>query len=218
MPISKVYEPVPGVHVALWHLVEDEATLYALFPPESRCLGDEALTGVAHATRRCERLAARLSLLRRGVADKVSYTPQGRPEISDETAHISISHPREWVAVALSSRSIGIDIERWSERPLRAATRFLSEDERAWVSATDAPADAATLLWSAKESIYKVMGAEGVDFSRHLRVEPFAYEHTSACRRFEAEESFLGTNGRFALYYGCFPDFVLTLALEGVAE
>ena len=66
MPISKVYEPVPGVRVALWHLVEDEATLYALFPPESRCLGDEALTGVAHATRRCERLAARLSLLRLG--------------------------------------------------------------------------------------------------------------------------------------------------------
>lgn len=102
MPISNVYEPVPGVRVALWHLVEDESTLYALFPAGTRRLADEALTGVAHASRRCERLASRLALLRLGVSAPVVYTSQGKPKIFDESAHISISHTRGWVAVAVS--------------------------------------------------------------------------------------------------------------------
>lgn len=218
MPISNVYEPVPGVRVALWHLVEDESALYALFPAGARRLADEALAGVAHATRRCERLAARLALLQLGVSAPVVYTSQGKPEIFDESAHISISHTRGWVAVAVSSRPIGIDVERWSARPLRAAARFLSERERDWLSASDGAADAATLLWSAKEAVYKMLGAEGVDFSQHLRVMPFEYVRTTDVRRFEAEEYCTGQNRRFVLFYSCFCDFVLTLALEREAE
>ena len=200
MPISNVYEPVPGVRVALWHLVEDESALYALFPAGTRRLADEALAGVAHATRRCERLAARLALLQLGVSAPVVYTSQGKPEIFDESAHISISHTRGWVAVTVSSRPIGVDVERWSARPLRAAARFLSERERDWLSASDGAADAATLLWSAKEAVYKVLGAEGVDFSQHLRVLGFLFLGPTDWRGVEGGEYFCGKKSRGVVF------------------
>lgn len=213
MPISKVYEPVAGVRVALWRLDEDSDTLRAAFPDGERSLCDEAVAGLSHETRRCERLAARLLLRRLGLSGRVVYTSQGKPEIFDETAHFSISHTSGWVAVAVSTRPIGVDIERWGGRAWRVSGRFLAPEELLLLPA-DAAHEAATMMWSAKESMYKLLGAEEVDFARHLRLAPFSYENTSLGGPLEAYENRTPARRNFCIYYGCFPDFVLTLAVE----
>ena len=138
----------------------------------------------------------------------------GKPGIFDESVHISISHTQGWVVVAVADRPVGIDIETWGKRALKVSERFLGMEEREMLKC-DVPDDVATLLWSAKESMFKILGIEGVDFARHLSISPFRYTPSSGeARCFEAEEFRSGQNRHFRIYYICLPDFVLTLAVE----
>ena len=114
----------------------------------------------------------------------------------------------------MADRPVGIDIETWGKRALKVSERFLGIEEREMLKC-DVPDDVATLLWSSKESMFKILGIESVDFARHLSISPFRYTPSSGeARCFEAEEFRSGQNRHFRIYYICLPDFVLTLAVE----
>ena len=214
MPFYAVLDRFPGVRVALWRLDEDSETLRGFFPEESKSVCDKAVDGITAEKRRRERLAARLLLIRLGQTGDIVYDRHGKPEISDESVHISISHTQGWVVVAVADKPVGVDIEMWGKRALKVSGRFLGEKEREMLK-VDVHDDVATLLWSAKESMFKILGIESVDFARHLRIIPFWYTPSSdEARCFEAEEFRSGKNRHFRIYYICLPDFVLTLALE----
>ena len=57
---------------------------------------------------------------------------------------------------------VGVDIEQYGERVCRVASRFVNEREPVsgvWEQ---------LLLWSAKETVYKMMNCREVDFREHL--------------------------------------------------
>ena len=214
MPFYTVLDRFPGVRVALWRLAEDSETLCGFFPEKSKGVCEKAVGGITAEKRRRERLAARLLLLRLGQTGDIVYDRHGKTGIFDESVHISISHTQGWVVVAVADRPVGIDIETWGKRALKVSERFLGMEEREMLKC-DVPDDVATLLWSAKESMFKILGIEGVDFARHLSISPFRYTPSSGeARCFEAEEFRSGQNRHFRIYYICLPDFVLTLAVE----
>ena len=75
----------------------------------------------------------------------------------------SISHCKNAVAVALSDRSIGVDVEsfRHAEEPL--LKRTMNPDEQAEVRTAADPAEAFTRLWTRKEAVLKLRGTGLVD-------------------------------------------------------
>ena len=129
MPFHTHISTPTGASIALWHLTETEAALAAL-------LGDEAYRQLSSQglspKRFCEQAATRLLLdrldeTRGGV---MAHTTEGQPYLTDRPGHLSISHTRQWVAIAWHpTQPVGIDIERLGARVERVAARVFNENE-----------------------------------------------------------------------------------------
>lgn len=148
-----------------------------------------SLEGITSPHRRAERLSWRRAL-RKGVGEGpdegpdegasegvsgavvIEYDQQGAPVIKNsQYKHISVSHCRDRVAVLLSARECGVDIECRDRRFSAIAERYLTEEE--YLVASMANFDRQTFLtlaWSAKEALYKMLRREGVDLCRDLRI------------------------------------------------
>ncbi len=101
-----------------------------------------------------------------------------KPFLPDEQYHFSISHCGSYAAAIVSSNSrVGIDIENITPRVERIKHKFLHADELAWVHIHPAALQIPllTLLWSAKEAMFKWWGRGDVDFSEVLRLHPFTF-------------------------------------------
>lgn len=193
-----------GWRIAVWHVTESLDELLALLPDDEsvRLQAEEQFSAPA---RRLEWVAVRVLLchmLERQVP--ILYHDNGAPYLPDyEALDISISHTRGYVAVALAQEGqIGIDIETSASAKVeRVRSKFIRDDEQA---------DSLTELllhWSAKETAFKILHRERVDFRKHLRVLPFEpYDEG----RFTLCESRTDEEHRMNIHYKVFDDFVLT--------
>jgi len=100
-----------------------------------------------------------------------------KPYLPDEQYHFSISHCGDYAAAIVSSNQrVGIDIETPSGKVERIKEKFLSEEEisnfefRISKFAMHNLASL-TLLWSAKESVFKWYGNGKVDFRQHIQLQ-----------------------------------------------
>jgi len=100
-----------------------------------------------------------------------------KPYLRNEQYHFSISHCGDYAAAIVSSdERVGVDIEIISEKAEKIRHKFLTQNEELIFSlASPNPGFmgplATTLLWSAKESVYKWFGNGGVDFRNHIQLE-----------------------------------------------
>jgi 4'-phosphopantetheinyl transferase EntD len=106
------------------------------------------------------RALARVALRDLGVdAGPIQSSPERYP-LWPEGVVGSISHSDRLVAVALSRssvyRSIGIDVEREAAVPASIIRMIITPAERAAITSDD-PVEAATVLFSCKESLYKAI-------------------------------------------------------------
>ena len=98
---------------------------------------------------------------------RVEYDASGAPRlVSHPDLRISVSHCRDMVAVALSDRVCGVDMERLDRDFMKAAPRFLSARERA----LSEDKRLAAAVRCAKECLYKMYGRRGMDLLRDLAV------------------------------------------------
>lgn len=75
--------------------------------------------------------------------------------------HFNITHSGEWVAVALSSGCVGVDVEKMRKIPEGVARRFFSEAENQWLDSAQTEAERKDIfftLWTLKESFLKAIG------------------------------------------------------------
>jgi phosphopantetheinyl transferase len=141
--------------VYIWHIVENEEYLMSLVNKDT--LSELQNKNLINARRRIEWLATR-ALLHSVYPDaQIKYYPCGKPYLHNAFGKkcLSISHTEAWVALAISSQPIGIDIERWSDRPFHLAQRFLSHKEMLQLNNDEFPQTLATRLWTAKEAAFK---------------------------------------------------------------
>ena len=130
----------------------------------------ESLEGISSKSRRAERLAWR-GLLRKvaGEECQVSYSKQGAPCIENsQYKYISVSHCADCVALLLSDKPCGVDVERVERNFERVARKYISDAEREGLP-VDSPLKMAA-VWCAKETLYKMMSREGVDFLRDIEL------------------------------------------------
>lgn len=90
----------------------------------------------------------------------IGHNADGAPRVEDHPSlHISISHSRDMLAMALDAhRPIGIDIETPRSNLRRVAPRFLTPDE---LGRTRSLHDLLR-AWTAKEALFKVAGHRGM--------------------------------------------------------
>lgn len=164
--------------------------------------------GFSSDARKLEFLAVRVLLKKLcGEEKEIGYYPSGRPYLKDKSANISISHTNGFVAVALHfTSSVGVDIERYSNRVERIERRFIRPDEALNLPNKDRTR-ALLIYWSAKESAFKLLDEEGVDWRDHLQVHPFLLAEKGF---FQLTEYKTAHAHSYRINYWSHPDFVLT--------
>lgn len=144
-----------------------------------------------------------------GEEKEVYYKASGKPYLTDQSYHISVSHTKKFVAVAINKdKPIGLDIEQISEKIKRVQSRVIGEGEY-----IDSGNELVHLLlhWSAKEAMFKFMDSDNVDFRKDLFVSRFIPEKAGV---FFASESRTDSNHQFSAYYKVQKDFVLVCLEE----
>lgn len=169
----------------------------------------EELERYSASVRRMEYLAVRMLLKElTGIVCRVRHLPSGKPFLENVVASVSISHTKGYAAVLLDEDGAnpGIDIEYYADRVCKIASRFMHSEE--WQGSAG-PDDVKWLLlhWSAKETLYKRLGVDEVDFCRHLRLLPFVLSGEGSLQACEFRTS---ENRHFDIHYLFENDFVLT--------
>ena len=154
--------PERGGEIWLWNISEEEF----FFREQLDHATVNEITPLTSAQRRLQILASRYLLKLAGREDKIIYHANGKPEI--RSGYISISHTGNMVAIYLSSKPAGLDIEQQLPRVLRIAERFLNENEKKRFGTSDI--EVITLIWSAKEALFKKHGGETIHFAANIEV------------------------------------------------
>ncbi len=118
------------------------------------------------ASRYCVRLLA-------GIDEELTLVKDehGKPSVKGHPLHISITHCLGYAGAIISRKGpVGMDIEPIHSRVMRIVSKFLSNKELSYLTPSR-EIDLATLMWSAKESIYKYYGQKGLSFSRDINLQ-----------------------------------------------
>lgn len=123
---------------------------------------------IHHPEKRLEFAASRF--LRTSVFGKtpIHYNAFGSPYL-DQKGFISLSHTKGLVVMAHAAAfNIGVDVERVREKAVSLHSRFVHPSEMSFFD-TGSAYDM-SLLWSFKETLYKLTDREGVLFAKELIV------------------------------------------------
>ena len=108
---------------------------------------------------------------------EIIYSSSGKPSLIDDTTQLSISHSSQSICVAISDSPLGIDIEKIDDRILKVRAKFVNCEEKQFY-AYDSIEDL-TILWTIKESIYKLLDISGISFLDDIQIiERNRGEHT----------------------------------------
>jgi len=193
--------------IMVWELTESIESL-----KEQLILSDSdktAFNKIASDKRKLEFLSIRVALKSLlGKEIQIEYDSEGKPHLSDQSYHISISHSNKWIAVmAHTSRNVGIDIECPSDNIQKLYQRFLSITEQKELSNGN---DIRQLLlaWSGKEALYKIIGREAVDFANQLRIFPFEVKPSG-----EMKAQHIPSESFYKLFYQLTEQYTLVYCL-----
>ena len=106
---------------------------------------------------------------------EIHYDNNGKPFFTSLKNHLSISHSGIFSSCILSqTKKVGIDIEKISSKILKIEHKFLSEEE---IKTTEGinKIEFLTILWGAKEALFKSYGKGELSFIDNLKIEPFDY-------------------------------------------
>ena len=137
-----------------------------------------------------------------------------KPYLDDEKYHFSISHCGHYAAAIVSSTNrVGVDVERASPTIEKIRNKFLSDEESAiafeGVEKSGHRLRQLTLLWSAKETIFKWYSLGNVNFRQHICwVHPYFIRSDGFGKlSFEFRKNAIVP---LSVYYKLFDDLVLT--------
>ena len=104
----------------------------------------------------------------------LKYNKDGAPEL-DNGKYISITHCKNFAGIAIGNNKIGFDLEIYREKIFAIAPKFLNETEK-FIYEFNSVIKGLTLIWTAKEAIYKAVSAKGISFKNNIIISPFKNE------------------------------------------
>ncbi|KAA1243780.1 4'-phosphopantetheinyl transferase superfamily protein [Aquimarina sp. RZ0] len=100
------------------------------------------------------------------------YDDFGKPYLKDDK-HISITHSFEFSGIIISDKPVGIDIEKQREKIHRIAHKFVNSEKDFVDQEKDNKTRLLTIIWGAKESLYKLYAKAGLSFEQHIHIMAF---------------------------------------------
>jgi len=119
------------------------------------------------------------------------YDEFGKPHLKNGK-FISITHSFTFTAIIVSDKfHVRIDIEKQREKILKIAHKFTPFEEYKTIANVDALISKLTIVWGAKESLYKIYGKKKLLFLHHIYIEDFRFadEKTTGEIRYNGENT-----------------------------
>lgn len=121
----------------------------------------------------------------------LQYDEFGKPHLKDGR-FISMTHSFQFTGVIVSEdKKVGIDIEKQRDKILKIAHKFTPIEKYKTIANVNALISKLTIVWGAKESLYKIFGKKKLLFLHHIYIEDFDFEDekTTGIIRFEGKEA-----------------------------
>jgi 4'-phosphopantetheinyl transferase EntD len=177
LPLVYQHNINEATKLAVWHITEPEDFFLQKVPLKK---------DVSHPHKRLQHLAGRylLPFLFEGFPLKeILIADTRKPFLENEQYHFSISHCGDYAAAIVSKKErVGIDIELVTEKIERVKQKFTNEDEMLFLNdeykdfldqfglEKKIEQEFLTMIWSAKETIFKWYGAGQMDFRQHMQL------------------------------------------------
>ncbi|WP_010177667.1 4'-phosphopantetheinyl transferase family protein [Aquimarina agarilytica] len=176
MPLYKSIAADDETHILIWKITETENELSTGISLGKN--STERVLGMKSEMHRKAYLSVRhLLAIAQYTDEDLTYNEVGKPKLSDGVC-VSITHSHEFSAIILSAKPVGIDIEKQRIKIETIANKFVSEKEKEWLSKHQNNIKSLTVIWGAKESIYKLYGQVGLSFKQHIELAPFNFKET----------------------------------------
>lgn len=191
MPLYKTITVNPTTKVFIWKIEESFEALSNGIQLTDNCA--RRVNNMKSELHRRGFMSIRHLLAIEGYTDHdLYYDENGKPHLRDDK-HISITHSFNFSAIIISDIEVGIDIEKQRNKILKIAHKFTPIEEYRTIANEDALMRKLTIVWCAKESLYKSFAEKGVSFLEHIYVEEFMLDDgktTATVTYGEKEEKF----------------------------
>lgn len=207
MPLYKTITVNATTKVLIWKIEETFEELSKEIQLTDHC--QNRVGGMKSDLHRRGFMSVRHLLAAEGYTDfDLFYDENGKPHLHNGK-HISITHSFIFSAIIISDLEVGIDIEKQRAKILRIAHKFTPIEEYRTLANEDAIMRKLTLVWCAKESLYKSFAHPGVSFIQNIYVEDFSLDHLQTTSWVHFEE----VNTDYDVYFLEFDGFTCAYAL-----
>lgn len=179
MPLYKTIKPNAETVVYVWKI--DESLEELKLNISLNELSEKRLNGMKSELHQRGFLSVRHLLKEAGYSDfDLYYNAYGKPLLRDEN-HISITHSYQFSAIIISNNDVGIDIEKNREKIKKIQRKFVNTKVDS-LSEEDLVKQL-TVIWGAKEAMYKTYPYGGLSFHDHIAIDPFLFAEKKSTGR-----------------------------------
>ncbi|WP_035669647.1 4'-phosphopantetheinyl transferase superfamily protein [Flavobacterium sp. 83] len=171
MPLFKTIKFNSTTKILVWKVTESYTELFEqVVLNESNRIRLEGMKSEMHQR---AFLSVRMLLQEAGQTDlDLYYDEFGKPHLHGEN-HISITHSHNFSAIIISDKTVGIDIELQRDKITRIADKFCDTEFQFLDSDSEEYIRKLTVIWGAKEAIFKIRNEKGISFKDHISVYSF---------------------------------------------
>ncbi|MCF6296994.1 MAG: 4'-phosphopantetheinyl transferase superfamily protein [Flavobacteriaceae bacterium] len=206
MPLYKIIKPNSETKIFIWNIEESFEELFQNITLNKMSL--ERVNGMKSQLHQRGFLSVRYLLKEAGYSDfDLFYTADGKPHLKDGQ-EISITHSHTFSAIIISNTSVGIDIEKNREKIKRIASKFIGS-ENDYLSDENL-VQQLTVIWGAKESLFKIHPDGGLLFKYHLPIESFTLQDKKT-KGWIKKDSFYE---KYDIFFQQIEDFTLVYAMN----
>ncbi|MBT8262423.1 MAG: 4'-phosphopantetheinyl transferase superfamily protein [Bacteroidia bacterium] len=192
MPLYKTITVNEDTKVLIWKIEESFDELSNGISLTENCRN--RVDGMKSDLHRRGFMSIRHLLAEEGYTDHdLYYDENGKPHLGDDK-HISITHSFIFSAIIISTNEVGIDIEKQRPKIIRIAHKFTPIEDYRNLPNDEIIMRKLTMVWGAKESLYKSFAAPGLSFLQHIYVEDFILEEMQTT-------AIVSFNGKVELYH-----------------
>ncbi|OCB77497.1 4-phosphopantetheinyl transferase [Flavobacterium piscis] len=175
MPLFETIQFNETTKILIWHITESFEELLSKVVLKEKT--QQRLNGMKSQMHQRAFLSVRMLIQEMGFTDhEMHYDEFGKPYFNCHN-HISITHSHDFAAIIISDETVGIDMELQREKILRIADKFV-DTETSYLNTQNKEdyIKELTVIWGAKEAIFKIRNEKGISFKDHIRVNAFSLD------------------------------------------
>ena len=211
MPLFKTIKPNKHTIIYVWKIEESFKDLSKDMQLNER--SQNRLLSMKSEMHRRGFLSVRHLLKAAGYSDfDLYYNGNGKPHLTDQK-HISITHSFNFSAIIISDVEVGIDIEKNREKIKIIQDKFVNF-ERGFIHKDDDYIQQLTVIWGAKESLYKIYPHGGLTFKNDIDINSFQIADKKTTGYIKVE----GWDKNYSIEFHQIDGFTLVYALDTAAN